>query len=374
MSASKVYFTDLHAKPGSSLPEKLRRLCLAAGIENIDFTNKFVAVKIHFGEPGNLAYLRPNYAKVVCDLIKELGGKPYLTDCNTLYVGGRSNGLDHLDSAYVNGFNPIATGVHSIIADGVRGRDERLVDVPGGELVTKAKIGSAIADADIVISLTHFKGHVSAGFGGTLKNLGMGSGSRAGKLEMHNGGAPDVFEDLCVGCGTCVRNCANNGIKVVDGKAKIQEDCVGCGYCMTVCPKDAIACAWGGSKEALNKRIAEYSWAVVHDKPAFHISLAIDISPNCDCEDFNDWPIVPDVGMFASFDPVAIDQACCDAILKQPIFPNSSLARKSAGGHEHDHGGDYFKIIHPDTDAAVALDHGVKLGMGTREYELITVK
>ena len=168
MEKAPVYFTNLRTNGEESLLQKLERLMKKAGFENIDFEDKFVAVKIHFGEPGNLAYLRPNWARTVCDYIKRLGGKPFLTDCNTLYVGGRKNALDHLDSAYVNGYNPIATGVQTIIADGLKGLDERDLPVPNGEYCKTAKIGSDLADADIIISMSHVKGHGSAGFGGVL--------------------------------------------------------------------------------------------------------------------------------------------------------------------------------------------------------------
>ncbi|MBR3718507.1 MAG: DUF362 domain-containing protein, partial [Firmicutes bacterium] len=176
MEKAPVYFTNLRTNGEESLLQKMERLMKKAGFEEIDFQDKFVAVKIHFGEPGNLAYLRPNWARTVCDYIKKLGGKPFLTDCNTLYVGGRKNALDHLDSAYVNGYNPIATGVQTIIADGLKGLDERDLPVPNGEYCKTAKIGSALADADIIISMSHVKGHGSAGFGGVLKNIGMGGG------------------------------------------------------------------------------------------------------------------------------------------------------------------------------------------------------
>ena len=202
MTEAKVYYTDMRAH-GRSLLSKLRRLMKEAGFESIDFDGKFVAVKIHFGEPGNLADLRPNWAAEVCDYIRELGGKPFLTDCNTLYVGGRKNALDHLDSAYKNGYNPFQTGVHTIIADGLKGTDEALIPVEGGEYSKEAKIGRAIADADVVISLSHFKGHELTGFGGAIKNLGMGSGSRAGKMEMHSAGKPFVRTADCIGCGRC---------------------------------------------------------------------------------------------------------------------------------------------------------------------------
>ena len=200
MEKSKVYYTNLRTGFNNGLLDKLKRLIKAAGIDNIDFEGKYTAIKIHFGEPGNLAFLRPNYAKAVADIVKELGGKPFLTDCNTLYVGGRKNALDHLDAAYTNGFSPLTTGCHVIIADGLKGTDEEYVPVEGGEYVKEAKIGRAIMDADIFISLSHFKGHEATGFGGALKNIGMGCGSRAGKMEMHSAGKPHIDQDLCIGC------------------------------------------------------------------------------------------------------------------------------------------------------------------------------
>mgnify|MGYP000284913692 FL=1 len=229
MSASKVYFSDLRTSPNQpTLAQKLHRLMKAAGFEDIAFDGKFTAVKMNFGEPGNLAYLRPNWAKAVCDYVKELGGMPYLADCNTLYVGGRRNGLEHLESAYSNGFNPFQTGVHTIIADGLKGNDDVLIPVEGGEYVKEAKIGRGIADADVVISLSHFKGHELTGFGGAVKNLGMGSGSRAGKMEMHSAGKPFVRSRLCIGCGICAKNCAqgapaHNGRQVHDRPGQVRR-------------------------------------------------------------------------------------------------------------------------------------------------------
>ena len=192
MEASTVYYTDFRCPVGTSLTEKLRRLCIAAGIKSIDMDGKFVAIKMHFGELGNLAFLRPNYAKVVADLCKEQGGQPFLTDCNTLYPGSRKNALEHLSCAQENGFWPMTTGCQIIIGDGLRGTDELEVPVPNGEYCKTAKIGRAIMDADIFISLTHFKGHEATGFGGAIKNIGMGCGSRAGKMEQHSSGKPAV--------------------------------------------------------------------------------------------------------------------------------------------------------------------------------------
>ena len=195
MDKSKVYYTNMRTGFNNNLLDKLKKLIRKAGIETIDFDGKYTAIKIHFGEPGNLAFLRPNYAKAVADVVKELGGKPFLTDCNTLYVGGRKNALDHLDSAYTNGFSPFSTGCHVLIADGLKGTDEVYVSVEGAEYVKEAKIGRAIMDADVFIALSHFKGHEATGFGGTLKNIGMGCGSRAGKMETHSAGKPHVDQD-----------------------------------------------------------------------------------------------------------------------------------------------------------------------------------
>lgn len=374
MEVSNVYFTDLRVKNGDNLLTKLQRLIKTAGIGNIDFTDKYVAIKMHFGEPGNLAFLRPNYAKAVADVIKELGGKPFLTDCNTLYVGGRKNALDHLDSANLNGFNPTTTGCQIIIADGLKGTDEALVPVEGGTYIKEAKIGRAVMDADIFISLSHFKGHEATGFGGALKNIGMGCGSRAGKMEMHSAGKPHVDQNLCVGCQMCAKICAHDAPEFKNKKATINHDkCVGCGRCIGVCPKDAILSASDESNEILNCKIAEYTKAVIHNRPHFHISLVIDVSPYCDCHGENDAAIVPNVGMFASFDPVALDMACADAVNAQPVLSNSMLgdcSEEERAAHDHDH----FHSIFPETCWETAISHGEKIGIGNSKYKLITVK
>lgn len=373
MEKSKVYFTNMRTSFNENLPQKLARLMKTAGIGEIDFKDKFTAVKIHFGEPGNLAYLRPNYAKVVVDVIKELGGKPFLTDCNTLYVGGRKNALDHLDAAYVNGFSPFQTGCHAIIADGLKGTDEELVPVENGEYVKEAKIGRAIMDADIFITLNHFKGHEATGFGGALKNIGMGCGSRAGKMEMHSAGKPYVNQEKCIGCGRCIKICAHDAPSITDRKASIDHNkCVGCGRCIGVCPVDAVTAPNDESNDILNKKIAEYSWAVLNGRPNFHISLVVDVSPYCDCHAENDVPIVPNVGMFASFDPVALDRACADAVNRQPVMSGSLLDDRIHEQDHHDHH-DHFTNVSPETNWTVALEHAQKLGIGTTEYELIEI-
>lgn len=376
MEKSTVYFTTFKTTYNENLIQKLHRLMKQAGFENIDFKDKFTAIKIHFGEYGNLAFLRPNYAKVVADYVKELGGKPFLTDCNTLYVGSRKNALDHLETAYLNGFSPLQTGCHVIIGDGLKGTDEALVSI-NGEYVKEAKIGQAIMDADIFISLTHFKGHEMAGFGGAIKNIGMGCGSRAGKMEQHCDGKPSVNPETCIGCGACYRICAHQAPEINDKKAVINHDkCVGCGRCLAVCPKDAISADFSDSIAMLNYKMAEYSLAVCKDRPCFHISLICDVSPNCDCHAENDIPIIPNVGMLASFDPVALDQACADLCNQMPVTSGSILDDNCKNCHDHDHEHehhDHFQMTHPDTEWESCLAHAQKIGLGSREYELKTI-
>ena len=368
MDRAMVYFTDFRMKIGQNHESKLRKLMKAAGMDKIDFDGKYVAIKIHFGELGNLAFLRPNFAKYVADYVKELGGKPFLTDCNTLYVGSRKNALYHLDTANINGFNPMSTGCQILIGDGLKGTDEVEVPVAGGVLCKTAKIGRAIMDADIVISLNHFKGHEATGFGGALKNLGMGCGSRAGKMEMHSYGKPYVEQENCIGCKACARVCAHDAPQFgADGNATIDHDkCVGCGRCIGVCPKDAVCAGESDSFDNLNRKIAEYAKAVVDGRPNFHINIVNQVSPNCDCHSESDAAIVPDVGMFASFDPVAIDVASAAAVNRQPVNPMSIL-RERAGWD------DRFNGTHPTTNWRVGTQHAEDIGLGTQEYELITL-
>ena len=371
---AKVYFTDFHTIAfGDGLPTKLKKLIRKAGIGSIDLDGKFVAIKMHFGELGNISYLRPNYAKAVVDVIKELGGKPFLTDCNTMYPGSRKNALEHLECAWENGFTPMTVGCPVIIGDGLKGTDDIAVPVKGGTYIKEAKIGRAIMDADIFISLTHFKGHETVGFGGTIKNIGMGCGSRAGKKDQHSNGKPTIDPEVCRGCKRCMRECANQGLEFDETTKKMQvnaENCLGCGRCLGACNFDAIRFVNDAATKELNCRMAEYAKAVVDGRPNFHISLIVDVSPYCDCHGENDAPILPNVGMLASFDPLALDQACADLCLKQQPLPNSVLSdnmKKAGFCDRHDH----FENTTVDSEYKSCLEHGEEIGLGSREYELI---
>jgi uncharacterized Fe-S center protein len=370
---AKVYFTDFRTKVDVPLTAKLQKLIRKAGIRSIDMDGKFVAIKMHFGELGNLAFLRPNYAKAVADVVKENGGLPFLTDCNTLYPGSRKNALEHLTCAELNGFNSITTGCHVIIADGLRGTDEVEVPIRNGEYLKTALIGEAVMDADVFISLTHFKGHEAAGFGGTIKNIGMGCGSRAGKMQQHNDGKPHVIEEKCRKCHRCARECGSDAIDYERGVAHINQDiCKGCGRCIGACAFDAIENDNANANEVLGCKMAEYTQAVCDGRPCFHISLIQDVSPNCDCHGENDAPILPDVGMLASFDPVALDQACVDLCEQQTPIRNSQLGDNLARPDWH-HYHEHFKDSNPNVAWKETLEHAEKIGLGTREYELITM-
>ena len=377
MEKSKVYFTDFRVAVGSSgLIGKLKKLMEMAGIGQIDMDGKFVAIKMHFGELGNLSFLRPNYARAVADVVKELGGKPFLTDCNTMYPGSRKNALEHLECAWENGFTPLTVGCPILIGDGLKGTDDVAVPVNGGEIIKEAYIGRAIMDADIFLSLTHFKGHEMTGFGGTIKNIGMGCGSRAGKKDQHSSGKPTVVAPLCRGCKRCMRECANNGLEFDPIKKKMRvvtENCVGCGRCLGACNFDAIDFVQDNAPDDLNRRMVEYAKAVVDGRPNFHVSLVCDISPNCDCHSENDAPILPNIGMFASFDPIALDQACADACLKAEPIANSQLGDNMRKPNFFDFR-DHFKNTKPEIEWKSCLEHGEKIGLGSREYELIIMK
>ncbi len=373
MEKSKVYFTDFRARTGEGLPAKLKRLMKKAGFASMDMEGKFVAIKMHFGELGNISYLRPNYAKAVADMVKEAGGIPFLTDCNTLYPGSRKNAIEHMYCAWENGFTPMTVGCPVIIGDGLKGTDDIAVPVEGGTHIKEAKIGRAIMDADIFISLTHFKGHEMTGFGGTIKNIGMGCGSRAGKKDQHSNGKPTIDPEVCRGCKRCMRECANQGLEFDETTKKMQvnaENCLGCGRCLGACNFDAIQFVNDAATKELNCRMAEYAKAVVDGRPNFHISLIVDVSPYCDCHGENDAPILPNVGMLVSFDPLALDQACADLCLKQQPLPNSVLSDNMKKADFCDHH-DHFENTTVDSEYKSCLEHGEEIGLGSREYELI---
>ncbi|MFW6120044.1 MAG: DUF362 domain-containing protein [Petrotogales bacterium] len=350
---SKVYFTNMKTEPEMGLLQKTGLLLRKVRLNEIVQKDKFIAVKVHFGEYGNVAFIRHNYTKVIVDMIRELGGKPYVTDANTLYHGSRSNAIDHIETAIVNGFTYETLGAPVIIADGLRGSDQVEVDIEG-EYIKKAKVSSGIALADAVVVLSHFKGHELTGFGGAIKNIGMGSAARAGKMEQHSDSKPRVNEDNCVACRMCERHCPTEAI-TVDEVARIDYDvCIGCGECITMCSYDAMHPTWDSSGEIASKKMAEYAKAALSGKKAIFVSLINNVSPNCDCYFINEPPVAPDIGIVASRDPVSIDKACIDMVINRVGY-------------------DPFKKVHPNVTWQTQLEHAEKIGLGKRDYELVEV-
>ncbi|MDR1681672.1 MAG: DUF362 domain-containing protein [Prevotellaceae bacterium] len=367
-----VYFTNLHTSASLNLQGKMERLVRAAGIEKIDFKDQFTAIKIHFGEPGNLAYIRHNYAGRMVEILQALGARVFLTDSNTLYSGRRANAIDHLLSAFENGFTTTGVKAPVIIADGLKGTE--YVEIPVESAICKtAKIGAAIANADIIISMNHFKGHEQAGFGGALKNLGMGSASRGGKLDLHSSSQPRIEAKRCTACRQCMRFCNYGAITVCSAARTAAIDhkkCVGCGQCIAVCRFDAVQPVWDNSSETMNRKIAEYSFALLKDKPHFHVNFIMNVSPDCDCWASNDIPLVPDIGIAASFDPVALDQASADLVTAAPSIHGS---RGNEEGMLNLTGMDKFTHVHPNTNWRVGLEHAEQIGLGSTDYDIVGV-
>jgi len=370
--ASKVWYSNLRTK-GSSLLDKTEKVLKQAGIEKIIAPRDLVAIKIHFGETGNLAYIKPPYARRVVEVVKQSGGRPFLTDANTLYVGTRANSVEHLETAIHNGFDYAVVGAPLIIADGLTGKDYVKVKVNGDHL-QEVNIGSNAYHADAMVVMSHFKCHELTGFGGALKNLGMGLGSRSGKQRMHSDVLPVVTDNECTGCQKCLQWCPAEAIEMdawtgnkKGEKARIiAEKCWGCGECMVSCQFGAIKPNWRTTPEALQEKMVEYALGAVQGKieKTIYINFVMDISPECDCYGHNDFPVVQDLGILASTDPVALDMACVDLVNSMPAMPGSLIEGLAPGQ-------DKFRAVHPGIDWEPQLRHAAKLGLGSMEYELI---
>lgn len=365
--AAEVFFTDMRARQGLNMLDKLERLFDAAGLGEIISPGDLVALKVHFGERGNTGYVRPQFIRRVVDKVKARGGKPFLTDANTLYVGSRANAVDHIQTAIENGFDFAVVGAPIVIADGLTGKDYRHVEI-NGKHFREVKIGTAVLDADAIIAITHFKGHEMTGFGGTLKNLGMGLGSRSGKQQMHSDVKPQIDQEKCIGCEKCQEWCPGAAIYTEGEKSVIdKEKCIGCGECTVTCPVRAIAIRWETKPDVIQEKIVEYTMGVLKGKEgkAGFITFLTNVTPDCDCCSWSDAPVVADIGILASKDPVALDQACVDLVMQARGNPASALGRDDVE--------DKFRALHPDIDWRVQLEYGEKMGLGTREYKLIKV-
>ncbi len=369
MATSEVFFSDLRTSAKESLPSKLVRLMDRAGLGEAVVPKGLIAVKLHFGEKGNSGFIRPLFIRRIVERVKELGAYPFLTDTNTLYSGTRGNSVDHLNTATENGFAYSVVNAPVIIADGMRGASYSMVKVNGRHIET-AYLAKEIVESDALIGVAHFKGHELAGFGGTIKNLGMGCASRRGKLELHSDLSPKVKRKRCVGCGDCIQRCAQGAISLIEERAVIDpKKCVGCGECISICPKRAVHVQWSGDAAGFQKKMAEYALAVLRAKPGkvLFLNFLTHITPDCDCHGHSDAPIVQDIGITASKDPVAIDQASVDLVNRQVASVHSCLTTHAKAGE------DKFRGVYPRIDWSVQLDYGEELGLGSRQYHLITI-
>lgn len=367
---AKVFFTDMRASHKQNLLDKLEKLFDRAGMAELIAPRDLVAVKLHFGERGNTGYVRPQFIRRLVNKVKALGGKPFLTDANTLYVGGRANAVDHLQTAIENGFAYAVVDAPLVIADGLNGRDYTSVEVNLKHFQT-VKIGSAVVHADALLAVSHFKGHELTGFGGVLKNIGMGLGSRGGKQMMHSDVLPAVNPEKCRGCARCTLWCPGGAItvSVETKKAAInREKCIGCGECTITCPEQAIAVNWKTEPDVIQEKIVEYAAGVLKNKTgkAGFITFLNNFSPECDCAGWTDAPVVRDIGILASLDPVALDQACADLVNREQVLAGSRLADKPGAS-------DKFRALWPQANWQRQLAYAEETGLGSREYELVKI-
>ncbi len=369
--SSQVYFINLRASgKKDNIPTKLRRLYDKADIKKTLTKGDSTAVKIHFGEKGTNAFIHPVFVRQIIDKIKESMVKPFLTDTNTLYTGSRTNSPDHIQTAIENGFAYAVVNAPIIIADGIYSKNS--VDVKVNKKhFDSVKIAGDIYNSNSMIVLSHVKGHGMAGFGGAVKNLAMGCATAAGKQIQHSDAKPKIIDEECNGCSICSKHCPVDSIGIQSGKSIIDaERCIGCGECTTVCPKRAIEVQWKTDYNVFLEKMAEYAYGAVKNKAdkIAYINFVMNVTPMCDCVPWSDTPIVGDVGILASFDPVAIDQASLDLINQQIGKENTALKKNFQPGE------DKFLGVHDHVDGRKILDYGQSIGLGNRQYELIEVK
>jgi len=368
-AVSKVFFAPARSSTNRSLKERFGDMFEAMSL-NIVRKNDLVAIKITFGEKGCTTFVRPMFVREAVDWAKVKGGKPFLTDSSTLYHGSRTNAIDHINLAVQHGFSFASMGAPIVIADGIRSQDYVEVEV-GLKHFNTVKYGSAVHHADSLICISHFKGHLTTGFGGTLKNLGMGLGSRSAKQMMHAVVKPEYKDrNLCTGCARCVEVCPASAIKIVSKKAGFDHSkCIGCGECISVCPERALRVLWNESPENLCEKIVETAYGVLKNKKgrAVFFNFVIDVTPDCDCLNWSDNPIVPNVGIVGSLDPVAVEQAALDMVNAQHSLPESEL------GPDVGPGQDKFKGIRPGIDGEAQTRYAEQLGMGSSKYRIINM-
>lgn len=365
---SKVYFANFRTRSvKDNKPNKIKRLFDAAGFASLLNPGAFTALKVHFGERGTDAYLHPVLVRAVVDKVREADAKPFLTDTNTLYGGKRHNGVDHLETAELHGFTFSVVNAPVLIADGLLGDSVKEAPVSGTRHFDRVKLAGAIVNADAMLVLSHFKGHQGAGFGGAIKNLAMGCAPGVGKMEQHSVRF-FVQEEKCTACGMCEAVCPEGAAGLQDAVAVINKDlCIGCGECMAHCQAKAVQVDWKSDLPPFMERMTEYALGAsqVAGGAVGYMNFLMNITPDCDCVPWSDTPITPDIGILASTDPVAIDQASFDLVNKQLGLQGTQLE------HNLECGEDKFKALWPHTMGNIPLEYGESIGLGSREYELV---
>ncbi|MCR4427974.1 MAG: DUF362 domain-containing protein [Caldiserica bacterium] len=366
---SKVFFANLRARnEKENRISKISRLFDLAGFSRVISERDLTAIKLHFGERGNDAFLNPVWVRQVVDKVLASGGRPFLTDTNTLYTGSRSNAVDHLITAIEHGFDYAVVGAPVIIADGLKSKNSVEVEINKKNFKT-VKIAGDIFFADSMIVLSHFKGHVEAGFGGAIKNLAMGCAPAAGKQRQHSAMKPQVKKEKCTACKKCFEVCPAGAISFATGKALIDHEiCIGCGECISVCPVRAISPNWESDVPSFLERMVEHAYGALVNKrgKVGFMNFLINVVPDCDCLPWSDAPIVPDIGILASLDPVAIDAASLDLVNRAHGFSDSLLVKNLAPGEDKFTGiRDRDRIAHWHQ-----LEYAQEIGLGSMEYEL----
>jgi uncharacterized Fe-S center protein len=366
---SAVYFANLRARgPKDNKISRVGKLFEKAGFKNLAGADALAAVKVHFGELGNDTFVSPVLIRALIDKLKKYGAKPFLTDTATLYSGSRHNAVDHLRTAMLHGFGPETAGAPVVIADGLRGNDWREVSVKLKHF-KKVKIATGILEADSLLAVSHFKGHEMAGFGGAIKNLAMGCSPPAGKRDQHSPRF-QVDQGPCIGCAECLKVCPEGAVSLAEKKASIDKNlCIGCGECLTVCRPKAISMDWATQLGPFTEKMVEYAFGAVKGRKAKtgYVNFLVNITPDCDCVPWSDAPIVPDIGILASSDPVAIDKACLDLVNQQAALPGSHLHANHAPGQHK------FQGLWRHTLGDLQLSYAEEIGLGTQRYELIEI-
>lgn len=362
-----VYFWNLRASRKLPYETRVKRLLKLSGLGAEVRSGDLTAIKLHFGEQGGTGHVQPLQLVPLLAFLRKCGARPFLTDTNTLYVGQRGESVSHGLQAARHGYDPNILGAPVVIADGLKSGNERALPCPGRHFA-QAFIAGDIVDADMLVTVSHFKGHELAGFGGAIKNVGMGCATRRGKMQQHCGLGPSLHPDHCTGCGQCVEVCAHGALILgPDNKIQLDQDkCAGCAACFLVCKTGGLAVDWRVEVNTFLERMAEYTAAALlsRPRPTLHLNFIQQVSPGCDCTGFSDAPICPDLGLLASWDPVALDQACLDLVNQaQPLHPSALPADITPGQ-------DKFAAIHGHVRSQYLLKYAESLGLGQRKYEL----